>query len=80
LGSEFGAGVAEEQSTRRIRQSVPKRPRTSASQGKPSQKKARKGFEATVSAQMPEVLPSGTEEQEEEEEEAASSLSQGFAH
>jgi len=53
---------------------VSKRPRASASQGEPSLKKIRKGSEATVSAQIPEVLPSGMEEQEEDEKEAASSL------
>jgi len=63
------------QSTRRTRQAVPKHARASASQDEPSQKKARKGFEAAVSTQMPKVIPSDTEEQEEEEEEdAASSL------
>jgi len=68
-GLESGAGAAKEQPTRRIRQVVPKRPRASASQGEPSPKKVRKGSEAAVSAQMPEIIPYGTEEQEEEEEE-----------
>jgi len=52
-GSESGAGVAEEQPTRRTQQAVPKRPRASASQGEPSPKKVRKGFETTISARMP---------------------------
>jgi len=34
--SESGAGAAEEQSTRRTRQAMPKRPRASASQGEPN--------------------------------------------
>ena len=49
-----------------------KRSRGSASQGEPSPKKVRKGSEIAVSAQMPKVFPSGTEEQEEEEEAAFS--------
>ena len=73
---ESRAGAAKEQPTRRTRQAVPKRPRASASQGEPSQKKGRKESEAIASAQMPEINSSGTEEQkeEEEEEETASSL------
>jgi len=68
-GSESGAGAAEEQPTRRTRHVVPKRSRASAFQGEPSSKKVRKGSKAAVSAQMPEIIPSGTEEQEKEEEE-----------
>jgi len=48
---------------------VPKRPRTSASKGKPSQKKTRKGSEAATSEQVPVIIPSDIEEQKEEEEE-----------
>ena len=67
LGSE--AGAIGEHPVRRARLAVPKRPRSSASQGEPSPKKARKGSEVEVSAQMPEIIPPGTKEQEEEEEE-----------
>ena len=73
LGSEFGAGAAEEQSTR-TRQAVTKRPWASVSKGEPSQKKTRKGFEASASAQVPRIILSGTEEQEEEKEEVVSAL------
>ena len=77
-GSESGAGAAEEQSTRRTRQAVPKWPGASAFQGELSQKKVRKGFEAAASAQMPEIIPSGIEEkkkeEDEEEEEMVSAL------
>ena len=38
---------------------------------RPSLKKTRKGSEAEVSAQMPEIISPGNEEQEEEEEEDA---------
>jgi len=60
--SESRAGAAKEQSTKRTRQAVSKRPQGSASQGEPNQKKARKGSEAAPSAQMPEIIPSDTEE------------------
>ena len=59
---EFGEGAAEEQRARRTRQAMPKRSRASASQSEPRQKKARKRSEATVSVQMPEILPYGMEE------------------
>ena len=61
-GSESGAGAIEEQPTRRTRHAVFKHPRASASQGEPSQKKARKGSEAIASAQMPEIISSDTKE------------------
>ena len=44
-----------------------KHSRGSSSQGEPSPKKAKKGYEAEAS--VPEVVPTGAEEQEEEEEE-----------
>ena len=68
-GSRSGAGAAEECPVRRTRHVVPKHPRASAFQGKPSPKKARKGSEAEASARMPEVNSLGAEEQEREEEE-----------
>ena len=40
-----------------------------------SQKKVRKESKAEASAQMPEVIPSGTKEQDEEEEEEKAVLS-----
>jgi len=62
-GSDSGARAAEEQPTQRTQHVMPKHPRASASQGERSQKKARKGSEAITSAQMTEIIPSGTEEQ-----------------
>ena len=61
-GSESTLGAAEEQSTRRIQQVVPKRPRVSVSKGEPIQKKAKKGSEAASSAQVSEIISSGTAE------------------
>ena len=54
---ESRAGVAEEYPIRRAQQAVPKRPRSFASQGEPSPKKARKGSEAEASARILEVIP-----------------------
>ena len=71
--SGSGAEATEEHPIRRTRYVVPKRPRTFASQGEPSPKKARKGSEATVSAQIPEIIPPGTEEQEEEKKKRSQS-------
>ena len=48
--SESRVGAAEEPPTRRTRQAVLQRPRASAFQGEPSQKKERKRYEAAVSA------------------------------
>ena len=67
--------AAEEQSTRRSHQAVAKRPRGSTSQGEPSPKKVRRGSEAKVSTQMPEVVPPGAEKREEEEEEEEETVS-----
>ena len=63
------AVTTKDQPTKRIRHVVSKRPRASASLGKPSPKKAKKGSKAEALAWMPEVIPLGTEEQEEKEEE-----------
>ena len=46
--SGLESGAVEEQPTQRTQHAVPKRPRASASQGEPSQKKARKGSEAML--------------------------------
>ena len=69
LALDSGAGAAEEHPIQRTQHAVPKRPRVSASQGEPSQKKAKKGSEAKASAWMPKVIHLGAEEQEGEEEE-----------
>ena len=58
-GSESVEGAAEEQSTRRTQQVVPKHPRVSASKSELSQKKKRKRSEAVASAQVSGIIPSG---------------------
>ena len=54
---ESESGAAEEQSTRRTRQAVLKRPWAFASKGERSQKKAIEGSEAGASTQVPEIIP-----------------------